>query len=87
MNPYETQGEKEQYIELEIGMDIVYYKIEGSYTYLYNEDYQRLGFLRWAANEKEVTAAFYGYGMGYTQGKLDGANDKVFEIRKSLGLE
>lgn len=87
MNPYQCKGEKQQFKELEIGADVVYYRQDDYRTYLYDEDYRSILTLSWVATEKEILAAFYGYGAGRSQGRHEGIISKINEIKRVLLIE
>jgi hypothetical protein len=72
--------------EIQIGCETWAYEIEGSYAHVTDTDGESAFTLRWAATEKEITAAVYGYGAGLRAGEKWGREQQQLDILKAIGL-
>jgi len=72
--------------EITIGCENWSYEVQGSYTYIYDEDGESPLQLGWVATEGEIRAAAYGYGRGLKMGHKMGEASKMADIKKVLGI-
>ena len=72
---------------VDIGSETYEYITDEHYTYIFNEDGERIIVLKWVVkSENEVKASLYGYGRGIRTGEKIGSERKMREIKKALEI-